>query len=31
VFIYIAIDRSQGNLGLARRSIDKIDQKMDLS
>jgi len=31
VFIYLAIDRSQGNLGLARRSIDKIDQKLELS
>jgi hypothetical protein len=31
VFIYLAIDRSQGNLGLARRSIDKIDEKLELS
>jgi hypothetical protein len=31
VFIYLAIDRSQGNLGLARRSIDKIDKKLELS
>ena len=31
VFIYMAIDQSQGNLGLARRSIDKIDEKLDLS
>jgi predicted regulator of Ras-like GTPase activity (Roadblock/LC7/MglB family) len=30
VFIYLAIDRSQGNLGLARRSIDKVDQKLEL-
>jgi hypothetical protein len=30
VFIYLAIDRSQGNLGLARRSIDKIEQKLEL-
>lgn len=30
VFIYMAIDRSQGNLGLARRSIDKVDQKLEL-
>lgn len=30
VFIYLAIDRDQGNLGLARRSIDKIDQKLEL-
>lgn len=28
VFIYMAIDRSEGNLGLARRSIDKIDQRL---
>lgn len=31
VFIYLAIDRSEGNLGLARRSIDKIDEKLALS
>ena len=31
VFIYLAIDRSEGNLGLARRTIDKIDQQLDLS
>lgn len=31
VFIYMAIDRSEGNLGLARRSIDKIDGKLKLS
>jgi len=31
VFIYVAIDRSQGNLGLARRSIDKIDEKLELT
>ena len=30
VFIYMAIDRSQGNLGLARRSIDKVDQRLEL-
>jgi hypothetical protein len=30
VFIYIAIDRGEGNLGLARRSIDKIDEKLEL-
>jgi hypothetical protein len=30
VFIYLAIDRSEGNLGLARRSIDKMDQKLEL-
>jgi hypothetical protein len=28
VFIYLAIERDQGNLGLARRSIDKVDQKL---
>ena len=31
VFIYMAIDRSEGNLGLARRSIDKIDKRLELS
>lgn len=31
VFIYLAIDRSEGNLGLARRSIDKIDQALELT
>ena len=31
VFIYMAIDRSQGNLGLARRSIDRIDQQLELT
>lgn len=31
VFIYMAIDRSEGNLGLARRSIDKVDEKLELS
>jgi len=31
VFIYLAIDRDQGNLGLARRSIDKVDKKLKLS
>lgn len=31
VFIYLAIDRSEGNLGLARRSIDKIDETLELS
>lgn len=30
VFIYLAIDRGQGNLGLARRMIDKIDKKLQL-
>lgn len=31
VFIYLAIDRSEGNLGLARRSIDKIDKQLELT
>jgi hypothetical protein len=31
VFIYLAIDRSEGNLGLARRSIDQVDEKLELS
>lgn len=31
VFIYMAIDRSEGNLGLARRSIDKVDDKLELA
>ncbi len=31
VFIYLAIDRSEGNLGLARRSIDKVDEQLELS
>jgi len=31
VFIYLAIDRDQGNLGLARRSIDEIDEQLELS
>ena len=30
VFIYLAIDQDQGNLGLARRSVDKIDEKLAL-
>jgi len=31
VFIYLAIDRSEGNLGLARRKIDKVDKKLELT
>ncbi len=31
VFMYVAIDRSSGNLGLARRSIDKVDEKLELA
>jgi len=30
IFIYVVIDRSQGNLGLARRKIDEIDKKLEL-
>jgi predicted regulator of Ras-like GTPase activity (Roadblock/LC7/MglB family) len=30
VFIYLAIDRTQGNLGLARRSIDKVSEQLRL-
>jgi hypothetical protein len=28
IFIYLAIDRDEGNLGIARRAIDKVDQKL---
>lgn len=31
VFIYLVIDRSKGNLGLARRSIDQIDERLELA
>jgi len=31
VFIYLVIDRDKGNLGLSRRSIDKIDEKLELT
>ena len=31
VFIYLVIDRGDGNLGLARRSIDQIDEKLELT
>ncbi len=31
IFMYVVIDRSQGNLGLARRKIDQIDKKLELS
>jgi predicted regulator of Ras-like GTPase activity (Roadblock/LC7/MglB family) len=31
VFIYLVIDRDQGNLGLSRRSIDKIDERLELN
>ena len=30
IFIYVVIDRDQGNLGLARRKIDDIDQRLEL-
>jgi hypothetical protein len=31
VFIYLVIDRDDGNLGLARRSIDGIDERLELT
>jgi len=31
VFIYLVIDRDKGNLGLSRRSIDKVDERLVLS
>lgn len=31
VFIYLVINRDQGNLGLARRSINKVDEQLELS
>jgi hypothetical protein len=30
VFIYLVIDRDKGNLGLARRAIDDVDQRLEL-
>jgi hypothetical protein len=30
IFMYVVIDRNQGNLGLARRKIDQIDKKLEL-
>jgi hypothetical protein len=30
VFIYLVISRDEGNLGLSRRSIDKIDERLVL-
>ena len=30
VFIHLVIDRDEGNLGLARRSIDEIDRRLEL-
>jgi hypothetical protein len=31
VFIYLVINRDKGNLGLARRSIDQIDERLELT
>jgi hypothetical protein len=31
VFMYLVIDRDKGNLGLSRRSIDKVDERLVLS
>ena len=31
VFIYLVIDRADGNLGLARRQIDTVDQQLELA
>jgi predicted regulator of Ras-like GTPase activity (Roadblock/LC7/MglB family) len=31
VFILLVIDRSEGNLGLARREIDEIDEQLELT
>jgi len=31
VFILLVIDRSEGNLGLARREIDEIDEHLELT
>jgi len=31
VFIYLVIDRENGNLGLARRQIDQIDERLELT
>lgn len=30
IFIYVVINRNQGNLGLARRKIDQIDKMLEL-
>jgi predicted regulator of Ras-like GTPase activity (Roadblock/LC7/MglB family) len=30
IFMYVVIERNQGNLGLARRKIDDIEKRMDL-
>jgi hypothetical protein len=30
IFIYVIIDRDQGNLGLARRKVDQIDEVLEL-
>jgi hypothetical protein len=31
IFIYVVIDRDEGNLGLARRKIDQIDEVLELA
>ncbi len=31
IFIYVVIDRTDGNLGLARREIDGIDERIELT
>jgi hypothetical protein len=31
IFIYVIIDRDQGNLGLARRKVDQIDEVLELA
>lgn len=31
VFIYLVVDRDEGNFGLSRRSIDKVDEKLELT
>jgi len=31
VFIYLVINRDKGNLGLSRRSIDQIDERLELT
>ena len=30
IFIYVVIDREKGNLGLARRKIDQVDEQLEL-
>jgi hypothetical protein len=31
IFIYLVINRSQGNLGLSRRKIDEIEKRLELA